>query len=130
MKLFTFFSYKLNRKILLAFLLIIIIPGIVSFWITSFIMQNTLRKEIETHLREASSVYFEELDTIEQKCIDIVSVYSLKSSIVKQIINHEYSNLEENMIEFYRMNLVDIIEIEDDRGKVIFRGHNPDLQVI
>ena len=30
-------------------------------------------------------------------------------------------------MEFYRMNLVDIIEIEDAEGKVLFRGHNPAL---
>ncbi len=125
MKPFTFFSYKLNRKILLAFLFIIIIPGVVSFWVTSFIIQKTLQKEIETHLREAATVYFKELDTIEQKCIDIVSVYSRKKSIIRQIMECQYSNLEENMIEFYKMNLVDIIEIEDSAGKVIFRGHNP-----
>ena len=127
MKSSNFFSYKLNRRILLSFLLIIVIPGLVSFWVTSFVVQKTLQKEIESRLIEAASVYFEELDTIEQKCIDIVSVYSGKVSIVEQILNRQYSNLEKEMIDFYKMNLVDIIEIEDHEGKVLFRGHNPDL---
>lgn len=127
MKSYNFFSFKLNRRILLSFLLIIVIPGFVSFWVTSFVIQKTLYKEIEHRLIEASSVYFEELDTIEQKCIDIVSVYSRKISIVKQILNRQFSNLEEEMIDFYEMNLVDIVEIEDHEGKVLFRGHNPDL---
>jgi signal transduction histidine kinase len=122
-----FFSYKLNRRILLSFLLIIIIPGFVSFWVSLLVVQKTLYKEIESRLTEAGSVYFEELDAIEQKCIDIVSVYSGKANIVKQIQNRQYTNLEKEMIDFYNMNLVDIIEIEDHEGKVIFRGHNPDL---
>lgn len=67
------------------------------------------------------------MGTIEKKCLDIVSVYSRKSSIVKQITDKDYTRLEENIIEFYRMNLVDIIEIEDENGKVLFRGHNPDF---
>ncbi len=127
MKSFTFFSYKLNRRILFAFLFIILIPGIVSFWVTSFMMQKTLHREIKTRLREASTVYFEEMDTLEQKCINIVSVYSHKKTIVEQILNRQYSNLEEDMIEFHKMKLIDIIEIEDAHGKVIFRGHNPDF---
>ena len=127
MKSSNFFSYKLNRRILLSFLLIIVIPGLVSFWVTSFVVQKTLQKEIESRLIEAVSVYFEELDTIEKKCINIVSVYSGKATIVEQILNRQYSNLENDMIDFYEMNLVDIIEIEDHEGKVLFRGHNPDL---
>ncbi len=127
MKIFTFFSYKLNRRILFAFLFIILIPGIVSFWVTSFMMQKTLHREIESRLREASTVYFKEMDTIEQKCMNIVTVYSHKKTIVEQILNRKYSNLEEDMIEFHKMKLIDIIEIEDANGKVIFRGHNPDF---
>ncbi len=127
MKLLDFFSYKLNRRILIAFMLIITIPGIVSFWVTSAVIRRTLQKEIEAHLKEASTVYFKELDAIERKCIDIARVYSEKKSIVEQILGKNYSELEESMIEFYRMNLVDIIEVEDSNGKVIFRGHNPDF---
>ncbi len=120
-------SYKLNRKILLSFLFIIIIPGFVSFWVSSMVVRQSLDKEIKSRLTEAASVYFKELETIEQKCIDIVSVYSGKSSIVDQILNQQYTNLENDMIDFYKMNLIDIIEIEDHEGKVLFRGHNPDL---
>ncbi len=127
MKLFAFFSYKLNRRILFAFLLIILIPGIVSFWVSSFMLQKTLHREIESRLREAGTVYFKEMDTIKQKCINIVSVYSRKTTLVKQILNRKYSSLEEEMIEFHKMKLIDIIEIEDANGKVIFRGHNPNV---
>ncbi len=94
---------------------------------TSYIIQNTLHKEIETRLKESATVYFEELDTIEKKCIDIVSVYSRIPTIVKYITEKDYARLESNIVQFYKMNLVDIIEIEDSEGKVLFRGHNPDL---
>ncbi len=79
MKLLDFFSYKLNRRILTAFMLIITIPGIVSFWVTSAVIRRTLQKEIEAHLKEAATVYFKELDAIERKCIDIARVYSEKN---------------------------------------------------
>ncbi len=127
MKLFTFFSYKINRRILLAFIMIIIIPGIVSYWISSFVIQNTLNKEIKSHLEEAGIVYFKELNAIEKNCVDIASAFSVKDTVVKQILNEQYINLEKDMINFYSMNLVDIIEIEDMNGKVIFRGHNPNV---
>jgi len=127
MKLFTFFSYKINRRILLAFIMIIIIPEMVSYWISSFVIQNTLQKEIESHLKEAGIVYFKELNAIEKNCVDIASAFSVKDTVVKQIRNEQYLNLEKDMINFYSMDLVDIIEIEDKEGKVIFRGHNPNL---
>ncbi|MBI9103500.1 MAG: GHKL domain-containing protein [Spirochaetales bacterium] len=64
---------------------------------------------------------------IEDKCLTIVSSYSKKEFIVERLINDDTVGFEEELIDFYEMNLVDIIEIEDFSGKVIFRGHNPEL---
>lgn len=122
-----FFSYKVNRRILSAFFLIITIPILVSFGVTNFLVKKTMQKEIRTRLNEGLTVYFRELETIEKKCMDIATGYSAKPTIIEQMKEKNYAALEEDMIGFYQMNLIDIIEIEDTEGRVIFRGHNPVL---
>ncbi len=124
---FTFFNYKLNRKILLAFILIIAIPGIFSFWINYYSLFTTMRNETENRLSEGVAVYFEEFKLIKEKCLTIASVYSTRDFITDRLLNRVSGGFEEELIDFYRMNLVDIIEIVDLDGRVIFRGHNPDM---
>jgi len=122
-----FFNYKLNREILFAFFLIIIIPGVCSFWVNYHTLNNTMRLSTEDRLREGVSVYYEEFKTIKEKCLTIASSYSKKEFIKDRLINGDTVGFEDEIIDFYEMNLVDIIEIEDHSGKVIFRGHNPEL---
>jgi len=124
---FRFLKYRLNRKILIAFFLIILIPGIFSFWANYYTRYKTVRYETELRLQDGAAAYFNEFETIKEKCLAIASVYSKKSFIVDRLIHGKSESFESEIIDFYRMNLLDIIEIEDIDGKVIFRGHNPSI---
>ncbi|MBB6482172.1 histidine kinase dimerization/phospho-acceptor domain-containing protein [Spirochaeta isovalerica] len=86
----------------------------------------TVHSEVESRLREGVSVYFKEFEIISQKCQTIVSIYSEKDFVIDHILNGDNPLFRQDIIDFYRMGVVDIIEIEDAKGEVIFRGHNPD----
>ncbi len=124
---FRFLNYKLNRKILFAFFLIILIPGVFSFWANYYTRYKTVRFETELRLRDGASAYFNEFETIKEKCLAVASVYSKKSFITDSLLHGISEQFENEIIDFYKMNLLDIIEIEDTDGKVIFRGHNPSI---
>ena len=124
---FKFLEYRLNRKILFAFFLIILIPGIFSFWANYYTRYKTVGYETEMRLRDGASAYFNEFETIKEKCLAVASVYSKKSFIVDCLLHGKSDEFESEIIDFYRMNLLDIIEIEDTKGTVVFRGHNPSI---
>src|SRR6056297_1801713 len=121
-----FFSYKLNLRILLAFFLIIVIPSIVFFGVSRYLISKTVQKEINLRLRDGTTVYFEELESIEKTCKAVAAGYSKKPLIIDYIRNKNYNELEMEMISFYKLGVVDILEIENTQGEVIFRGHNPE----
>lgn len=79
-----FFSYKVNRRILSAFFLIIAIPILVSFGVTNFLVKKTMQKEIRTRLNEGLTVYFRELETV-----DILPLLSSQGS--RQTLQREIS---------------------------------------
>ncbi|MCF7949786.1 MAG: hypothetical protein K9M94_14450 [Spirochaetia bacterium] len=122
-----FFSYKLNIRILLAFFLIIVIPSIVFFGVSRYLISRTVQKEINLRLRDGTTVYFEELESIEKTCKAVAAGYSKKKLIIEYIRDKNYNELEREMISFYKLGVVDILEIENTHGEVIFRGHNPEM---
>src|SRR6056297_961113 len=122
-----FFSYKLNIRILLAFFLIIVIPSIVFFGVSRYLISKTVQKEINLRLKDGATVYFEELESIETTCKAVAAGYSKKKLIIEYIRNKNYNDLEREMTDFYKLGVVDILEIENTHGEVIFRGHNPEM---
>jgi len=128
---FNFFNYKLNRKILTAFFLIILIPGVCSLLVNNYSLYRTLRNETENRLETGAAVYFEEVDNIRERCLTVAQIFSNKEFVKRRLLRGEeeegQARFEQELIDFYRMDLVDIIEVEDREGRVIFRGHNPQM---
>lgn len=92
-----------------------------------FIVVLILPNETESRLREGASAYFAEFTTIEEENLGIASVYARKPYVVNRLVHGEDALFETEIVDFYRMNLVDIVEIEDRSGTVIFRGHAPSI---
>jgi len=121
----SFFKYKLNIKIFLAFILIIIIPTVSSLLFSYSLVSKTINRETKLRLSDSISAYFQELLFIEEDCLKIAAEFAAQKDIGQLLSQQKHNILQQKLIEFYKMDIIDIIEIEDASGKVILRGHNP-----
>jgi len=121
------FKYKLTLKIFISFLCIIIIPALISLFISYRLIKSTLDREINIRLQDSISGFNQELINIEESCLKIAKELSRNDEIKQLFVGKNYDSLERKLIDIYRMGFIDVIEIEDTTGKVILRGHNPEL---
>jgi len=90
------------------------------------VVSKTIENEIHSKLKDSISAYSEEIKFIEDKCLTIARHLSRDPEIKTLLDSREYDKLEQKLRDFYTMKIVDIIEIESPKGKVIRRGHNPE----
>jgi signal transduction histidine kinase len=119
--------YKLNLRIFLSFLFIIIIPSLSSFWISYSLIQKSVRRELNVRLQDSVTAYYQEIQFIERDCLRIASELAADKNLQELFLAAEYELLQQELAAFYRLSLADIIEIEDREGKVLLRAHNPSL---
>ena len=124
---FSFIRFKLSLKIFLSFLLIIIVPAVVSFVISYRLIKKTIEREIFMRLQDSISGYTEEIKFIEEKCLSIARELSRNNDIQQLYINKDYKNLEKKLIQIHKISYMDVVEIEDATGTVLLRGHNPSV---
>jgi signal transduction histidine kinase len=82
---------------------------------------------MKLRLSDSISAYFQELLFIEEDCLKIAAEFAAQKDIGQLLSLQKHNILQQKLIEFYKMDIIDIIEIEDTSGKVILRGHNPTL---
>ncbi len=121
-----FLRYKLNLKIFLSFLLIIIITTVTALSIGYSMMKKSLEKEQTLRLDDSLSAYFNELKFKQDECYAAVKNLSEDSYIEELISSKDISGLEARLTPYYRMGLFDIIEVEDESGTVLIRAHDPE----
>lgn len=122
-----FLRYKLNLRIFLSFLFIIIIPSLSSFLISYFLIQKTIHREIALRLQDSITAYDQEIQFIERDCLKIASELAADKNLQSLILAGNLEILQQELAAYYRLGLADIIEIEDRAGKVLLRAHNPTL---
>jgi signal transduction histidine kinase len=120
-----FLRYKLNLRIFLSFLFIIIIPSFSSFFISYFLIQKTIHRETTLRLQDSITAYSQEIQFIERDCLKIASELAADKNLQSLFLAGNFELLQQELGTYYRLNLADIIEIEDRSGKVLLRAHNP-----
>ncbi len=119
--------FRLSLKIFLSFLLIIIVPALISFLISYSLVKRIIEYEVSLRLKASMQGFDEEIKSIEVKCLNVANALAKDDEIRSMVMRKEYDNLKKKLMEIYRLGAVDIIELENIRGQVLLRGHNPDL---
>jgi signal transduction histidine kinase len=122
-----FLRYKLNLRIFLSFLLIIIIPSLSSFWISYSLIQKSVRRELNVRLQDSVTAYYQEIQFLKRDCLEIAAGLAADRNLQELVLAADITHLQQELSAFYRLRLADIIEIEDREGKVLLRAHNPSL---
>jgi len=122
-----FFRYRLNFKIFFSFMLIIFITTVSALLIGYLIIRNTIDREIRIRLADSITAYSQEVRFIEQQCLKIAEEMSSDRDLVTLLIEGRFDPLEDKLVHYHRLGIFDIIEIEDTAGKVILRGHQPEV---
>ncbi len=122
-----FFRYRLNLRIFAIFIVAIFTTTFSSSLIGYRVILKTAEYEIQSKLNDSISAYYQEIKFTEQNCLSIAKTLSKNRDIVTLLSNKKYKQLEKKLIEYYRMKIADIIEIENTEGQVVLRGHNPSL---
>ena len=121
-----FLRYRLNLKIFLSFILIIIITTVTALSIGYSTIKNSLENEQMLRLDDSLSAYFNELKFKQDECYAAVKNLSEDSDIAELVAEKNIAGLEKRLSPYYRMGLFDIIEVEDEKGAVLIRAHDPD----
>ncbi|MCL2481433.1 MAG: ATP-binding protein [Spirochaetaceae bacterium] len=119
-----FLKYKINIKILISFIFIIIITTNISLLISYWLFKASIEKSITIRLRDSSTVYYNEIKLSEETCLDAASILSKDSTIVDLVSLGDRASLEDIMRNYYRMAVFDIVEIVDIDGSVLIRLHD------
>jgi signal transduction histidine kinase len=122
-----FFRYRLNFKIFFSFMLIIFITTISALLIGYLIIRRTIDREIRIRLADSITAYFQEVQFIEEQCLNIAQELSSERELVAMLMTGELDALEKKLVHYHQLGIFDIIEIEDVEGKVILRGHQPSV---
>ena len=121
-----FLRYRLNLKIFLSFILIIIITTVTALSIGYSMMRNSVEKEQMLRLDDSLTAYFNELKFKQDECYAAVKNLSEDSDIADMVAAGNREWLERRLGHYFRMGLFDIIEIENEIGAVLVRGHDPE----
>jgi len=124
---FSIFRFRLTSKIFLSFLLIILFPSSISILISYRLIRNTITYETALRLRDGILGFDQEIQFTEKRCQHIAMELATDSDIRHLFLESDHTNLQEKLVETYSLVDVDILEIEDTNGKVVLRGHNPEL---
>jgi signal transduction histidine kinase len=122
-----FFRYRLNFKIFFSFMLIIFITTISALLIGYMLIRRTIDREIRIRLADSITAYFQEVQFIEEQCLQIAQELSSNRELVALLMKGEFDALESKLVHYHQLSIFDIIEIEDVEGKVILRGHQPSV---
>ncbi len=122
-----FFRYRLNLRIFAIFIIAIFITTFSSSLIGYKLILKTAEHEVQSKLNDSISAYYQEIKFTETDCLNIAKMLSKNRDIITLLANKKHKALEKKLVEYYRMKIADIIEIENTRGKVVLRGHNPSL---
>ncbi len=121
-----FLRYRLNLKIFLSFISIIIITTITALSIGYSTMKKSIEQEHMLRLDDSLSAYFNELKFKQDECYAAVKNLSEDSDIAHLVATKNRRGLEKSLGHFYSMGLFDIIEVEDENGAVLIRAHDPE----
>jgi len=91
------------------------------------IIRSTIDREIRIRLTDSITAYFQEVQFIEEQCLKIAQALSSDRELVALLAEGEFEALESKLVHYHQLSIFDIIEIEDMDGKVILRGHQPDV---
>ncbi|UCF96329.1 MAG: hypothetical protein JSV89_14260 [Spirochaetaceae bacterium] len=122
-----FFRYRLNFKIFSSFMLIIFITTISALLIGYLIIRSTIDREVRIRLADSITAYFQEVQFIEDQCLKIAQELSSDSELAMLLSRGEFEVLENKLVHYHQLGIFDIIEIEDTAGRVILRGHQPEI---
>ena len=121
-----FLHYRLNLKIFLSFILIILITTVTALSIGYSMMKRSLSSEQTIRLDESLGAFFSELKFEKDECLAAVKNLSEDEEIATLITSRNMEKLEKRLGHYYSMGLFDIIEVEDKKGAVLLRAHDPE----
>jgi|GEM_PF-1315445 len=121
-----FLRYKINIKILISFIFIIIITTNISLLISYLLFKVSVEKSNATRLGDSSTAYYNEIKFTKEICLDTASILSKDSTIVDLVSLGDRASLEDILINYYRIAIFDIVEIVDIDGSVLIRVHDPE----
>ncbi len=120
-----FLRYRLNIKIFISFIFIILVTTITSVSIGYWLIKSSVKKAYIVRLEDSITAYYNEIMFKEDDCLNAVKTLSKDSEIIDLISNRNLDLLEKRLSNFYRMGIFDIIEVEKTDGTVLIRGHDP-----
>ena len=121
-----FLRYKINIKILISFIFIIIITTNISLLISYLLFKVSVEKSNATRLGDSSTAYYNEIKFTKEICLDTASILSKDSTIVDLVSLGDRASLEDILINYYRIAIFDIVEIVNIDGSVLIRVHDPE----
>lgn len=122
-----FFRSRLNFKIFASFVLIISVSTGGSLLIGYLTTRATLDSETRTRLADSMSAFSRELGFVEERCLKIARELTAKGELASLLTAGRLGELETLLVHYHRLGVFDIIEIEDTGGRVVVRGHRPEL---
>ncbi len=123
----TFRRFSLRTKLILSFLMVIVIGGLLSLFMGSRLIKNTLiqeaQKKVNHDLSSAWMVFNGQLNTIES----IVSLTAARESLQEAIRTRDTNLLLRYLGRVRNEHGLDILNLTDKKGRVIVRTRNPEI---
>ena len=119
-------QYRLNIKIFISFIFIIIVTTVTAVSIGYFLISSSIEKANMVRLEDSITAYYNEIRFKEEACLKAVRTLSTDNEIIDLIINNKIDLLEKRLGNYYRIGIFDIIEVERTDGTVLIRGHDPE----
>ncbi len=120
-------QFSLRTKLILSFLAVIIIGGLISLSVGQRLIRNTLisqaQAKVNHDLASAWMVFHEKLNDIK----DTVSLTAARESLQEAIRNQRTEILLRYLNRVRTQYGLDILNLTDNKGRVIVRTRNPEL---
>lgn len=121
---------SLNKKLLAIFLMITIIPLLLTVTILYFATENGFTKLMNNQQAEMTYTIQTEFDKVAEDLLDITKLYAADEELVQAFQSADRDELLEKINEVYpRLQAehgFDVFEFGETSGEVFLRGHNPE----
>lgn len=121
---------SLNKKLLIIFLSITIIPLLMAMAVIYYAMEQGFSKLINDRQREMEHTIQTEFDRVAEELLELTFTYSQEGALVSAFMSGERSQLLNEVEKHYprlqKEHALEVFEFGDASGVVALRGHNPE----
>ncbi|CAM3419370.1 methyl-accepting chemotaxis protein [Marinicrinis lubricantis] len=123
-------KWNLKTKLLTAFLALAIVPIILLFVVSMSSMNSGNQALMDDNMESTTQAINSTIEQVSKRLLAVAEVNASKPELQEAVMSRDRNRIKQVVAQLFQeaqaSNAVDVFEIGDKDGVVLFRGHNPE----